>query len=144
MGIPFKFTRYTQKNFWGAADGKMARYVTGKCELTFSDQLLVQNGRILSILDKPLVQYGQILVQIVLKVGLKQLNRIPPLEISIFSHWRPKNFLRKYNLVYEKSRRKYARSDSYFLHEQAIQAFMVIQRFTFKFFSIFKHNFPCL
>ena len=34
---------YTQKIFWGT-DGKMTGSETGKCDLSVSDQILVQNG----------------------------------------------------------------------------------------------------
>ena len=41
---------YTQKKFLGRqCDGKMAVSVTGKCDLSVSDQLLVQNGQILPV-----------------------------------------------------------------------------------------------
>ena len=50
---------YNQKNFQGV-DGKFARSGTGKCDLSDSDQLLVEYEQMSSISDHLLVQYGQI------------------------------------------------------------------------------------
>ena len=53
--------RYTQKNFWGA-DRKNPRSVTGNCNFPVSDQLLIQFGQILPVLDQFLALHGQILL----------------------------------------------------------------------------------
>ena len=53
---------YTQKNFWGT-DGKTVWFVTQKCDLPVLDQLLVQNGQILPVLNrtKSLFELGKTL-----------------------------------------------------------------------------------
>ena len=48
----------TQKNFWGA-DRKIPRSLIGNRNFPISNQLLVQFGQILPVLDQFLVQYGQ-------------------------------------------------------------------------------------
>ena len=56
VGMEFR-APYTQKNFWGV-DRKIPRSVMGNCNSPVSDQLLVQFGQILLVLDQLLVRYG--------------------------------------------------------------------------------------